>query len=469
MRQPRDKRIRTQARRGLCFAFVALCLALPHAPTAETEITLDQARALAYQALAHKDTALAAHLAKGLLQADAEDVEAHLILGQAQFLAGDHDAARKTSAKAYRLGDTPKQKVNAAELAARAALHAERPTLTQLWLRRAATHLDDGVARDRIASDYARVRAMNPFSFRIGGGIRPSDNVNNGADSALQVIDGVPLVGALSGSAQALSGTIGTLDIDLAYRLNRTATSQTTLGSRFYTRRVWLSSEAKAQAPDVENDDFASTYLDVSLTHAFALGAEGNTASVGLRLGRAWSGGDEDYDFAAASASRSVRLGDLTRLSFGLTIEERDVARGDVFDQTRYQFNTGITRKLGNGDRIGLSYAITETDADHINIRSTAQSLRATYSFDKPLGPAKVSTSLTYGITELDDFQIGFIQVPGGRRDTSLYGDVTFFFEDYDYAGFAPSVRIRTGKRDSNVSRYDSNELSINFEIRSTF
>ena len=463
----------TQARKGLCFAFVAWGLLAPTVPTAQqapqTEITLDQARSLAHQALRHNDPMLAIQLANGLLQANPDDAGALFILSQARFMAGDHKAARKASAKAYRLGLSSKERVRAAEMAARASLHEERPTLTQLWLRRAALHVEDDVAKDRIASDYAIVRQMNPFSFRLGGGVRPSNNVNNGADSALQVIDGVPLVGSLSGGAQALEGTIATFDVDLAYRLRQTETSQTRIGSRFYMRRVKLSSSAKAQAPEIDESDFDSTYLDVSLTHAFALGAKGNTASVGARLGRAWAKGDKDYDFASLSLSRSIKLGDPTRLSFAITAEERDVARNAVFDQTRLQFNASVSHKLGNGDRIGLSYAITDADSDHINYRSTAQSLRGSYAFADPVGPAKVSASVTYGDTKYPDFQIGFIEVPGGRHDKSLYGDVTFFFEDFDYGGFAPSVRLRTGKRDSNVSRYDSNEFSINFEIRSTF
>ena len=473
MRRPLQKRFARQAQRALCVAVVALGLALPGVPIAQqakrAEFTLDQVRILAQQALTHKDPELASHLALGLLEADPDDAGALFILSQARFMAGDHIAARKASAKAYRLGASRKDRVRAAEMAARAALHEERPTLTQLWLRRAALNVEDSVAMDRIAADYALVRRINPLSFRIGGGLRPSNNVNNGADSALQVIDGVPVVGALSGGAQALDGTVGTLDIDLAYRLRQSKTSQTRLGSRFYMRRIWLSSDSKAQAPELENEDFDSTYLDVSLTHSFALGAEGNTASVGFRLGRAWAAGSTDYDFAAVTASRGIKLSPSTRLTFAVTGEKRDVESGAVFDQTRLQLNTGVSHRLANGDRIGLSYAITDADADHINYRSTAQSLRGTYAFDKAMGPAKVSASLTFGQTQYPDFQIGFIEVPGGREDRSVYGDVTFFFEDYDYGGFAPSVRLRAGQRDSNVSRYESSEFSIDFQIRSTF
>lgn len=438
-------------------------------PVPRAEISLSQARVLAQRALSQGNAVLAIKLARGLLNANPDDAHAHMILAVAMARAGDATEARKSAARAYRHSDSKGARVQAAQLAARAALHDNRPTLTQLWLRRAAVHVDDDVSKDRIAADYARVRAINPFSFRIGAGLRPSNNVNNGADSALQVIDGVPVVGLLSGGAQALDGTVGTVDIALSYRLRQSKQSVTRLGTRFYTRRVWLSSSAKAQAPDLDDDALDSTYLDVSAKHSFALGAEGNFASAGVRVGRAWAAGEIDYDFAALSASRSIRLGEPMRLSLAVTAEQRNVDRGDVFDQTRLQFNTNLSRTLANGDRISLSYAITDTDADHVNLRSTAHSLRGTYSFDQPLGPASVSTALTLGQSMYDDFQVGFIEVPGGREDTSVYGDVTFFFEDYDYGGFAPSVRLRAGQRNSNVSRYDSTELSVNFEIRSTF
>ncbi|WP_299553877.1 surface lipoprotein assembly modifier [uncultured Tateyamaria sp.] len=336
-------------------------------------------------------------------------------------------------------------------------------------MRRAAVHAKDEASLTRIAADYKRVRQINPFSFRANIGFRPSDNVNNGADGALQVIDGVPAVGLLSGSAQALAGNIGTLSVDLNYKLRRTAQSELSLGSQIYVRRVWLSSSAQRQAPDLENEDLGSTYFDTSLTHKFALGAEGNSASIGFGIGRAWSGGEERFDFLALRGSRSVRLGTHTRLNLTAAVEDRTSARHTILDETLYKLGTSLHHKRSNGDSIGLSLSLIDTESDFSNIDSVSQTIRASYGFAKALGPASISTSLTIANSDFDDYRVGFIAVPDGRQDESIYGDVTFFFADWHYAGFAPSVRLRAGRRDSNVSRFQSREFSVDFQIRSSF
>ncbi|MEL7099627.1 MAG: hypothetical protein AAGM84_12430 [Pseudomonadota bacterium] len=454
--------------RALAWAFA---LALTAAPTGaeQAQLSLEQARAMAHYALNNGDAALAWRLAEGLLQANPRDASAHFIMAGAAAQAGEATAARKAAAKAYRTSTDPTDRLRAAQFAARAALGENRPTLTQIWLRRAATNAGQDVDMKRIATDYAKVRQLNPFSIRIAGGIRPSSNVNNGADTALQTIDGLPITGVLSGDAQALSGTVGTLDVALSYRLAGSKTSQTRAGARLYVKQVALSSEAKTQAPTASNSDFGTTYVEGSLDHLFALGAAGNTASVGLALGQAWASGDKDYDFGRLTASRGISLGDATRLSFNLSVEERKSARLSSQDQTITTLGTSLSHTLAGGDQISLSYSLTDVDAGHINTRSTAHSLRIGYAFGQQIGPAQISAALTLGDVHYPDFRVGFLEVPGGRQDQSLYADVTLFFPDIDYAGFAPALRIRTGSRDSNVSRYDSREFSVGLQIQSKF
>ena len=81
---------------------------------------------------------MAINLAQGLLKADPDDAYAHLVLATAMARAGHPKEARRAASLAYRHGSTPRARVQAAQLAARSALQEQRPTLTQLWLRRAA-------------------------------------------------------------------------------------------------------------------------------------------------------------------------------------------------------------------------------------------------------------------------------------------------------------------------------------------
>ena len=40
---------------------------------------------------------------------------------------------------------------------------------------------------------------------------------------------------------------------------------------------------------------------------------------------------------------------------------------------------------------------------------------------------------------------------------------------EYDVAGFAPVLRLRSGRKDSNISRFDIRETSISIGIESKF
>ena len=42
-------------------------------------------------------------------------------------------------------------------------------------------------------------------------------------------------------------------------------------------------------------------------------------------------------------------------------------------------------------------------------------------------------------------------------------------FDQLDYAGFAPMLRLRAGRKSSNDSRYDIRELSVSLGIESKF
>ena len=458
---------------------LVLCPSAPQAQTVDAELTLDDARALAIFALQNGDPALAIRIGKGLLQANPKDADAFFILTSGYAQLGDTRASRKAAARAYRVSETRPDRLRAAELAAKAALADKRLTLTQIWLRRASINTDDAQSETLIARDYRHVRAMNPWSFRLRTGLRPSDNVNNGARSAVRVIDGVPeLDGETSADGQALSGVIGTTDLSLRYRLSQTDRARTTIGTRLYFSQVALSSEAKAalaaDGRDIDNSDFSSTVAEVSLNRDQFWGRPGATLGYGLALGSVWYGGESFFDYARVSARRRLPIADVTTLGLDTSFEFRDSAIRDSRDQTRASVGANLHHKLEGGDSVSLSVSLQDVNADEDNSSYRAAQLSGTYAFGRQMGPALVSASLNLGIRDYPRYlSVGadgiVIDVPGGRQDTSIYGDLNFFMTDFDYAGFAPSIRLRAGRQDSNDSRFDTEELSISFEIQSKF
>lgn len=449
-----------------CAALILLCASAAVAD--EARLSLGDARRLAAVALSQGNAVLARDLAMGLLKADPEDAYAYAVLARAHSRLGDDDLARAAARLSYRYAEGPGDRYRAARDAGRLAYVQKRPTMAQIWLRRAAIHAKTPAEEEAIARDYRAARNANPWRLRLDMRVAPSDNVNNGADSALEIINGEPTLGQLGPSSMALSGTVGIVDLSLGYRVAQSDSSVTWLGHRLYTRQVWLSDSAKRSAPDARNDDYGSTYADISIDHIFKLGAPGNSAGLGAAVGAAWSSDERSYNFLQLRGRRSIRLSDTQRLHFTGGIERRDSALGDLFDQQLVRVGVNYSHELASGDSLTLGVTVQDINSDFTNYDYRTGSFRAEYGFARALGPAEVSAGITVGRSDYSQYQL-LAPIEGGREDNSVYGDVSFFFRDYDFAGFAPTVRLRSGRRDSNISRFETRETSLSFEIGSKF
>ena len=446
-----------------------LSLAMFNGGALAVPLTLDQARYVAQAALEKGQPAVTLQIVSSLLRVNPKDSHALLLASAANRSIGEHTYGRRAAALAYRHSENKAQRLQAAQFAAEAAFAENRPTLTQIWLRRASQQAETEEQQEIIARAYRRMRVVNPWSFYANLSIRPSSNVNNGSESALQIIDGVPVVGQLSGGAQALSGLIGTLSLGTSYRLHATETSRTALGFRTQIQRVSLSSEAKELAPDVSSSDFSYTYAELSLDHTFAVGErKGDHVRLGATAGALWNPDDMDYSLLRIEAERVWQLKSGQRLSFGGSVSSYD-RDGTFRDSTSVSVRGGYSQKLENGDGLGLTLAFEHADSDDPNRRSESINARVRYSFAKPWGPAKASASLTLSHADYADYSVGFIAVPGGRQDTGAYADISLFFADYDYAGFAPKLTVRAGRKSSNVSRFETRELSVRLSVQSKF
>lgn len=451
------------------FAATCLGLAALGSGASAVPVTLDQARQVAQVALDQGQPDVTLQIVSSLLRVNPQDSHALLLASAANQAIGEPKFARRAASLAYRHSENKAQRLQAAQFAASSAFAEERPTLTQIWLRRAAQHAQTEEDAEAIARAYRRLRVVNPWSFYANLSIRPSSNINNGSNSAEQIIEGIPVVGQLSGGAQALSGLIGTLSFSTAYRLHADETSFTSLGFRTEVQRVSLSSEAQDLAPEVSSRDFSYTYAELSLDHTFVVGQrKGDHMRLGATAGGLWSPDDLEYTLVRLDAERVWRPDENQSLSFGGSVASyrRDI---DFRDSASIGLRGGYSRKLENGDGLGFTLAYEVTDSDDPNRRSDSVNARIRYSFAKAWGPAKASAALTLSHDDYADYRVGFFAVPGGRQDTGAYADLSLFFEDYDYAGFAPKLTVRAGRKSSNVSRFETREFSVRLSIQSKF
>lgn len=471
--------------RALALSLALICVCLASSGRAQSngtaELSIEQARQLAVYALQAGNPGLAIKVSKGLLRADPRDPLAYYVIAQAHAGLGQANLGRRAATYAYRYSKNGPAHFQAAQLAAQLAYAEGKPTLAQYWLRRTAIHAPTEREMQLVARDFQALRRQNPWSYQLRTGLRPSSNVNNGTDTALQIIDGVPDGGTAPPGSLALSGLIGSLDFSTSYRLKASATSATTLGARLYMQRVALSSAAKDQLSSgpalpgqkpVRNSDFASTYGELSLRHAFAVGdkKQGGTAAVEVALGESWYAQQRSYRFARLRVERKWRLAEgRTRLALAAMGEDRSKARYRSNDARVLGLGAEIHRRLGNGDKVDVTLALRDTKAKARNGTFTSASMRTSYTFAKPIGPIRLSAGLVFGYSDYSKFKFSVSRPASRREDQSVYGDLSLFFYQYDYAGFAPLLRIRTGRKVSNYSRFSSRELSVSLSIQSSF
>ena len=458
--------------------FLKLALALSLTGQAHAQATIDlpiaEARALATQAALGGDPETARQIAASLLQLDPNDRAALLVLAAVEPQLGRPAQGRLAGARAFAVSTTDAEKYEAARLTALAAANEGRFTLAQWWLRRALTVAPTPADAAQTTADARGVRNLNPWSSNVELSFVPSGNVNGGADSRFNVIDGVPFVGLLSADAQALSGWSSTLSLSTRYRIAASERSQTVLSARAYGRGVMLSSEAKdvltSAGSDASAGDFSSASLDFGARHDRAL--RNGFYGLGLNLGKTWSAGDPDYTYARVSADRRFPVSEASTLSLSATLEQR-WDENDRQDQWRYTLQGTLSRTLTNGDQLSATLGFGAVNSEFVNNTGRSQSAQVGYSFGRPVGPdgfqAQVQLSAGVQFQDFDSYRVAFISVPGGRQDQRLFGSVDLFFPDISYAGFAPVVNLSAGRTFSNVSRFELDDASIGFSFRSTF
>lgn len=450
---------------------LALILTLAAAPAAAQTLRTDAAglRELAAISLTEGNWAQARALAEALLQRDPNDEIARTILAQAAFQMGDFATARTTAASIYRSDATNSRRYQAARLAALAAANEERFTLSELWLRRALIVAPTPEDVAETTDDARQVRRVNPWSTSVQLSFSPSTNINGGATSEFNYIDGVPIVGTLSASAQALSGFVALADLRTSYRLNETRTSRQTVSARVYARAPIPTGDDLQAIWDegVEVEDFSTARLEFSFNHDQAV--EDGLYGINADIGGYWSGAEYDYSYVRLGGDRTFRLSpDLSVTGAGYA-EQRftpdDFEREDLV----LSLTGAISSRLPDGSQGSATLSWLGRQSDSVNNSYNSYTFQLGYTPAEQFGPVQLSGAVGVQHTDYPDYVVGFILVPDGREDTRLFGNLTAAFPEYSFAGFSPVVRMNVGTTDSNVSRFEVGEFGVELGLRSTF
>ncbi|MDX8348240.1 hypothetical protein SLH49_09595 [Cognatiyoonia sp. IB215446] len=451
---------------------VALTLWAAPVAAQPVDLSLDDARLLARQAIAAGEFALAAEIARKLIEVNPDDRDAHLFLAVAAPQLGDADEGRRAGARAWRLSETSAERYEAARVTALAAANGERFTLSTIWLRIALNDTPNEAARTQTLRDARTVARRNPWSTRLTFSIVPSNNINGGADDEEQRINGETDGGTLSEDAVALAGWRTTLGVRTQYRFQENNESRTAIGLQYTANRAHITDDVS-----VPDEALTSNYAELFLRHDRALenGLITGRLATGTLDYRNYRQSTDDvefekYDFVRVGLDRQFPLSDDLTMSLTAQRERLEYSVIDIGRVDRTFLSSMLSYQLDNNDRVSANLSFTNSDgkAESGNFTFDSWTLQTSYAWAEPFGPVSLSVNGGLQISDYPKYSVGGA-VEGGREDTTVFVGANVGFPDVEYFGFSPGIAIAARTADSNISRFERDTFSMGFTLSSAF
>ncbi len=426
------------------------------------ELDVAQARALAQQAALQGNLPLADTLSSALLVQNPDDPQALLVRAVIARRVGQLNVAHEAAVQAYHNSDNPALRFDAAMLAADTQARREKFTSAQIWLRRADQVAPDAPRQQLVARAYQQVSRRNPLRVQLRFSARPSNNVNNGAETIEIDIGGLPFF--LDPSGQQLGGFEASAGVSLGYRLSESETHITEALGEFFYRNIWLSSDAKAKAPGATGSDFDYGVLIGGVRHQRLIWPEIGISRITGLAGHSWYGGDALARWGELQLGQTVEQGDNRRLNFGTTLRTEKRLDNDINSANSLALSAEASRPAASGGRYAIGGAIKNVWSDSATVDHFSAKLFASRSFDR-IGP--VRPSLRASVEQRNYHK--FSTAPDGRKDLSVSFGVDIVWPEVSYYGFQPQLSLLARRTMSDVDIYDRNEYSIGLTAVSRF
>ena len=456
----------SSASRGLA-AVLALCCAFAGVPVAAQDqpaISTAEARRIGFALIAGGRPDAAVQVAQALLRHDPNDAAALLILARALRALGQTEASLAAARQANGAAATDPERFGAAMELAAGNMALDRPLVAQVWLRRAAQVAPSPDLRQAAINDFRRVGASTPWRVTLQFSVAPSSNVNNGSSQDTIEILGLPFT--LSGDAKALSGLEYGASAAVRYRFAGLGGKPAEVGFFGRLQRVQLSSDAKAQAPDLENGDLSYDTAEFSAVQVLQSREGAAFWRLDAVAGRHWYGGAALTTYGRVGAVTSWKTGPRSSATANVSVERQ--VRHDNAARSAWVTRAGVEHgwRLVSGDVFSLSGGVRTTRSAAVDIDHDAVSVGLGYQIAKPLfDTVAVGFGLDY---ERRDFAQS-LYAAGGRRDDRFLLTASFAVPKADYYGFYPVVTFSAQKVASNITLYDSQDYGVQFALRSSF
>ena len=444
----------------------ALCLAVYFASPANAETVnapSAQVEGAALLALSQGDAPTAYALAQALVASNPDDPDTQIILARAALRLGRPEESRNAAKAVWRLTRSSKERYAAARLAARASIALGQSGATKRWLSRSLALAPTDRARAQLRADYAAVRAAAPTQANFSFTVAPSDNVNGGSTNSFFLIDRVPFVGQLSADAQALAGYEARLNYSLSHRVFESERHRTSLTFALNTRDVWLSSEAQEAAPDLDPKDLAYRRADIGIRNEWIDTANGLLWSATAEVGTIYSGSEFQDDTLSFGLRANAEF-----FSYGLDLERRFTRDPLDVEDTHVTVSLRHRRPLEFGT-LSVGASFKEVMSDSIFAASSHLSIDGYLALREPLGPFRLAGFAGATRTHYPEYVSGGIAVPGGRTDITARLGAEASIPNFLISGFHPVLSLSAQRTDSNVSRFETEQIGLGLALRRSF
>jgi tetratricopeptide (TPR) repeat protein len=427
----------------------------------EVVFSYTQARVVALRALQRGNFELAGAMSSVLLVNDPNDAEALLVRALLLRATGQLDVASDAAARAYRNSDNPELRFDAAMLAAGTLARQERYIQSQVWLRRADQAATDEPRRAAAAEAYAAVGRKNPLTIGVQFTLKPSNNVNNGAETTEIEIGGLPF--RIKDSEQQLVGWEASTGVSLEYRLSESQKHHTDILGEIFYRNIWLDAAAKTLAPDASGSDFDYGTIVAGMRHQRLIWPELGASTVTGRVGQSWHGGDALARWGEVQLNQSVRRSETSTLRFGLAARLEKRMDAEINDSKSLRLTTQYFRNIGEGVSYSIGASVRNIRSDSATVDSLALGVNAGWSFGR-VGPVEPRISLSAENREYPKFSS-----PIGRQDNTLTLQLDGVWPGVSYYGFVPQATLTARQTWSNVDIYDRKAVSLGLTAVSRF
>lgn len=449
--------------RAACAGLFALALAAVPARAERVELDPGNMLRLSVMMLEQGRAEEARAFAEALHRRDPQDAAPLLVRSQAERELGLYGQSVRSARAAWVNAEDDGERYGAAMSAAQALASGGKRIRAQWWLRRAMQVAPDEGAKRVAERDFAYVRARSRLWLQFDVSLQPSNNVNNGSSADILWYWGFPLV--ISDDARALSGAEGSLGFTGKYRIQESERSKTDLRFSALQTAVWLSDEAKRQAPEAKGSDYAYASLDIGAEHAWKAGQGIEFRLLGT-WGHTWYGGEPLSRVTRLAFSADKRIGPRLALRGGLSFERQDRRDSPVNSADMITANIGATLIPGEkADRFDLTLTLRDAASDSGETAHEMARLRLDWIRRERVLGAQFSLGLW---AEARDYNASRY-ISGGREDRMFGGELSMVFEQADYMGFVPVMTLGTQRTDSNVGLFESDSLGVSVSVRSKF